>query len=161
MGNDRGEEYWFNQVSQSCFCTRSSLLRQPLRAITKGVPMPQTCLIAAHDPWFIQLLRVYTEETGLRVAQVFEGQEIIPTIRIENPVVILLQMDLPGQIKSVEVVNTIKKDPMMAHIPVLAFSWHGTVEGLAEGAVTCLQEPVTYEAFVDALKKIGVHCVNG
>jgi CheY-like chemotaxis protein len=127
----------------------------------KGASMLQTCLIAAHDPWFIQLLRIYTEESGLRVTQVFEGQDIIPTIRTENPVVILLQMDLPGQIRSLEVLNAIKNDPTMAHIPVLVFSWHGTVEGLAEGAATHLQEPVNYETFVDALKKVGVNCVAG
>jgi DNA-binding response OmpR family regulator len=123
--------------------------------------MHQTCLIAAHDPWFIQLFRVYTEETGLRVIQVFEGQDIIPMIHKESPVVILLQMDLPGQIKSLEVLASLKKDPSACHIPVLVFSWQGTIEGLEEGTATHLQEPVTYEAFVDALKKVGIHCAAG
>jgi CheY-like chemotaxis protein len=124
----------------------------------KGASMPQTCLIAAHDPWFIQLLRIYTEETGLRVTQVFEGQDILPMIHRETPVVILLQMDLPGQIKSLEVLQSLKNDPTTCHIPVLVFSWQGMVEGLIEGTATHLQEPVTYEAFVEALKKVGIHC---
>ncbi len=123
--------------------------------------MHQTCLIAAHDPWFIQLLRIYTEETGLRVIQVFEGQDIIPTIHREHPVVILLQMDLPGQVKSLEVLESLKKDSSTCHIPVLVFSWQGTIEGLVEGTATHLQEPVTYDAFVDALNKVGIHFVAG
>ncbi len=118
--------------------------------------MPQTCLIAAHDPWFIQLLRIYSEESGLQVTQVFEGQDVIPMIHNENPVVVLLQMDLPGHVKSLEVLKSLKQDPATSHIPVLVFSWQGGVEELVEGTATHLQEPVTYDAFVDALRKVGV-----
>ncbi len=123
--------------------------------------MHQTCLIAAHDPWFIQLFKIYTEETGLRVIQVFEGQDILPMIYKESPVVILLQMDLPGQMKSLEVLASLRKDPFACKIPVLVFSWQGTIEGLEEGTAIHLQEPVTFEAFVDALKKVGIHCSPG
>jgi CheY-like chemotaxis protein len=118
--------------------------------------MPQTCLIAAHDPWFIQLLRIYTEESGLRVTQVFEGQEVIPMIHHETPAVVLLQMDLPGHIKSLDVLKSLKEDPATSHIPVLVFSWQGGVEDLVEETATLLQVPVTYDAFVDALRKVGV-----
>jgi DNA-binding response OmpR family regulator len=124
----------------------------------KGASMPQTCLIAAHDPWFIQLLRIYTEETGLRITQVFEGQDVIPMIRRESPAVLLLQMDLPGQIKSLEVLQSLKNDPKTSQIPVLIFSWQGMVDGLVEGVATHLQGPITYEAFVEALRKVGIAC---
>ncbi len=123
--------------------------------------MPQTCLIAAYDPWFIQLLRIYTEESGLRVTQVFEGQDIIPMIHHESPVVVLLQIDLPGHVKSLEVLKSLKQDPATSHIPVLVFSWQGGIEEVVEGMATHLQEPVTYDAFVDALRKVGVPCQAG
>ena len=47
--------------------------------------MLRTCLIAAHDPWFIQLLRVYSEESGFRVVQAYEGQDVLPVIHQNLP----------------------------------------------------------------------------
>ncbi len=121
--------------------------------------MPVTCLIAAHDPWFIQLLRIYTEEMGLRVTQAFVGQDVLPMIHKENPSVILLQVDLPGQLKGWEVLNFLKSDPSTCHIPILVFSWqsHRAMENLTGGASAYIQEPVTYDSFVEALGKVGIY----
>lgn len=118
--------------------------------------MLPTCLLAAHDPWFIQLLRIYSEESGFRVVQAFEGQDVIPVVYEQHPAVILLQIDLPGQIKGQEILQSLKKDELARQIPILVFSWQGAAEDELDGVVTQLQEPVTYEAFVDALKKARV-----
>ncbi len=124
--------------------------------------MPLTCLIAAHDPWFIQLLRIYSEESGFRVAQVYEGQDVLPMIYKEKPVAIFLQLDLPGKIKGWEVLRFVKADPVGCQIPVLVFSWASqgaadeSTTALIDGAAAHLQEPVTYEIFQDALYKAGV-----
>ncbi|MGE5224015.1 MAG: response regulator [Omnitrophica WOR_2 bacterium] len=124
--------------------------------------MPHTCLIAASDPWFIQLLRVYTEESGFRTVQANQSQDVLPLISQEEPAVILLQMDLPGQIKGMEVLQSIKANPSTSHIPILVFSWQGPekVENLFGGLAAHLQEPVTYEAFVDALNHVGLPAVE-
>jgi DNA-binding response OmpR family regulator len=119
--------------------------------------MPRTCLIAAHDPWLLQLLRIYTEESGFRVVQAHEGQDVLPMIEKEDPAAILLQVDLPGQIKGLELLNVLRTNPLANRIPVLAFSWQNEgVSEMANGAAAYLQEPVTYETFVDALHKLGV-----
>ncbi len=124
--------------------------------------MPLNCLIAAHDPWFIQLLRIFSEESGFRVVEVYEGQDVLPMINQEKPVAIFLQVDLPGKIKGWEVLHSIKADPVACQIPVLVFSWlsHLTSDEsasmLLENAVAHLQEPVTFEIFQDALRKAGV-----
>ncbi len=122
--------------------------------------MPQTCLIAAHDPWFIQLLRVYSEESGFRVVQAYEGQDVLPLVLQEKPATVLLQIDLPGQVKGREVLRLLKRDPTASRIPVLAFSWQDQADASdIEDIVTAhLQEPVTYKAFVEALAKAGVQC---
>lgn len=126
--------------------------------------MPITCLIAAHDPWFIQLLRIYSEESGFRVVQVYEGQDVLPMIYQEKPVAIFLQSDLPGKIKGWEVLHTIKTDALACQIPVLVFSWMGHSGGdepltrIFDGAAAYLQEPVTFEIFQEALRKAGVGC---
>jgi DNA-binding response OmpR family regulator len=120
--------------------------------------MLQTCLIAAHDPWFIQLLRAYSEESGFRVVQAFESQDVLPIIQEEKPTVVFLQIDLPGEVQSKEVLSLVKADTAISNIPVLVFSWQGNENGDIQGATAQLQEPVTYEAFIDALNKVGVHC---
>jgi CheY-like chemotaxis protein len=120
--------------------------------------MQQTCLIAAHDPWFIQLLRIYTEESGLRPVQAYEGQEVLPLAYKESPAVILLQADLPGEIKGLDLLCTLRQDPQMKKIPVLLFSWMNieSMDQAAAQSAVYLQEPVTYEAFQDALQKAGI-----
>jgi DNA-binding response OmpR family regulator len=129
--------------------------------------MPLTCLIAAHDPWFIQLLRIYSEESGFRVAQVYEGQEVLPMIYQEKPVAVFLQADLPGKIKGWEVLQSIMADPFACQVPVLVFSWltqlnsEDVPNSMMEGAAAHLQEPVTFEIFQDALIKVGVGGLAG
>lgn len=123
--------------------------------------MPLTCLIAAHDPWVIQLLRIYSEESGFRVVQAYEGQDVLPMIHQEHPAAVFLQADLPGKIKGWEVLNLIKTTQSTTNIPVLIFSYmvplHEEEMGSLEGAEAQLQEPVTFEVFQDALKKVGVN----
>jgi DNA-binding response OmpR family regulator len=124
--------------------------------------MPVTCLIAAHDPWFIQLLRIYSEESGFKVVQVYEGQDVLPMITQEKPAAIFLQADLPGKTKGWEVLHLLKANPDACTIPVLVFSWlssTGTDEFSSEilnGAAAHLQEPVTFEIFQEALHKAGI-----
>ena len=123
-------------------------------------PMLQTCLIAAHEPWIIQLLRIYSEESGFQVMQAFEGQDVLTAVQKEPPVVILLEYDLPGQIKGEEVLRRLKEGDASHAIPILVLSWQdqGMVKDSFEDSVAYLQEPVTYESFVAALTQVGINC---
>ncbi len=119
--------------------------------------MPRTCLIAAHDPWLLQLLRIYTEESGFRVVQAHEGQDVLPMIEKEDPAAILLQVDLPGSMKGLDLLHVLHQNPVSSRIPVFAFSWQNeSADELSHYPASYLQEPVTYEAFVDALRKAGI-----
>lgn len=122
--------------------------------------MSQSCLIAAHDPWLIQLLRVFAHGSGFDVVQAYEGQEVLPIARQYRPVVVLLQMDLAGQLRGWEVPQELKTTPDTQKIPILAFSWTGQnfTEIPGTDTVTYIQEPVTYEAFIGALTKLGIIC---
>jgi DNA-binding response OmpR family regulator len=121
--------------------------------------MSKSCLIAAHDPWLIQLLRVFAHGSGFDVIQAFEGQEVLPLAREAHPVVILLQMDLAGQLRGWQVPRELKATPDTHNIPILAFSWTGQDlnDDIEDDYVTSLQEPVTYESFTNALNKLGIN----
>ncbi len=125
--------------------------------------MMPSCLIAAHDPWIIQLLRIYSEESGFQVMQAFDGQEVLAAVQNEPPAVILLEYDLPGRIKGDEVLCRLKEDEASHKIPILVFSWQeqGIVKDTFKNSVAFLQEPVTYKAFVEALTQVGIRCPEG
>jgi DNA-binding NtrC family response regulator len=119
-------------------------------------------LIAAHDPWFLQLLRIYTEESGFQALQVYEGQDVLPVVQQERPVAVLLQLDLPGHVKGLEVLHALHGDHLVRGIPVLLFTWHDQAlppEALGEVSAH-LQEPVTFEVFLEALYKVGLNPVR-
>jgi CheY-like chemotaxis protein len=121
--------------------------------------MSRACLIVAYDPWLLQLLRIYIEECGFRVVQVHDGQDVLPVVAKEDLAAILLQVDLPGKIKGKELLKVLHQDPQAHHIPVFAFSWQNEdLNELAQSTATNLQEPVTYDAFVDAFRKAGIQC---
>jgi DNA-binding response OmpR family regulator len=128
--------------------------------------MPLTCLIAAHDPWFLQLLRIYSEESGFRVVQVHEGQDVLPMVHQEHPAAVIMQADLPGRIKGREVLHSLKSDTQAHHIPVVVVSWQGNPDdesgsSLLDEAEGSLREPVTFENFQDVLRKVGVCAPSG
>ena len=58
----------------------------------------------------IQLLRLYTEVSGLRVIQALEGQEVLPLAQVRRPAVVLLQMDLAGSVRGWDALRALKAD---------------------------------------------------
>jgi DNA-binding response OmpR family regulator len=120
--------------------------------------MLSTVLIAAHDPWFLQLLRMYTEESGFRAVQVDEGQDVLPMVRQENPIAVLLQVDLPGHLKGWDVLKVLHDEKGVCMIPVLLFTWHDQTlpKDVLASVAAHLQEPIAFETFVDTLQKIGL-----
>jgi CheY-like chemotaxis protein len=120
--------------------------------------MAYTCLIAANDPWFIQLIRVYSLECGLKSAEAFVSHDILPAIHLDHPSVILLQADLPGHLHGLELVGSIRKDPAAWNIPIIVFYSQAVsiTPEVAAIASTCIQEPVSFGAFEEALAKVGI-----
>jgi CheY-like chemotaxis protein len=122
--------------------------------------MTETCLIAAYDPWVIQLLRVFTEESGFSVVQAFEGKEVLPLVQQTQPRVILLEAELPGSPRGRDLINALTTDPFAQRVPVLIFSWQnqtGTKMQTQDSHIY-LHEPVSYDDFVGALQKVGICC---
>lgn len=120
--------------------------------------MNATCLIAAHDPFFLQLIHAYSVECGLRVVQAYQMQDVLPLIHRENPVAIFLHTDLPGNNLDIDLLKLIRNDPLASTIPVLLFYSHfaNLQPELIALATTGLQEPVSFDAFQNALINVGI-----
>jgi CheY-like chemotaxis protein len=125
--------------------------------VAAGRPcMQKTCLIAAHDPWLIQLFRIYTEECGFSVVQAFESQDVLPLAVAKQPFIILLQMDLPGPLRGLDILHAVRREASLAHTIMMIFSWQGQPDEIREESTFQLQDPITFDAFLDVLVKAGI-----
>ncbi len=126
--------------------------------LIENTAMTLTCLIAAHDPWFIQLLRAYAHESGFRVVQAFEGQDVLPMVHLEHPAAVFLQAELPGKIVGKDIIKKIRADSEIKDTLVLVFySQLSTFEDEMDDCEAIhLQEPVNYETFENILQDTGL-----
>jgi DNA-binding response OmpR family regulator len=121
--------------------------------------MPRTCLIAAYDPWIIQLLRVFTEKSGFNSILAYEGQDVLRLAAQSSLDFIVLEANMPGMVSGWDVIHRLKADSATRHIPVLAIGWQDErTEGKVEGNIILLQGPTTFEEFLDGLTTAGVIC---
>jgi DNA-binding NtrC family response regulator len=102
---------------------------------------------------------MYTEESGYQAVQVHEGQDVLPMIRQEQPLAVLLQVDLPGQVEGWDILKDLQHEQDMGQLPILIFTWHDQVlpADVMGHVAAHLQEPITFEAFVEAFQKLGLN----
>jgi CheY-like chemotaxis protein len=123
-------------------------------------------MIAEHDPWDIQLLRLYAERVGYQVVQVFQTQDVLPVAKQARPEIIIVDSELPGTLSSLEAVHSLTTDPDTGSAAVLLLSVLAelSLEGANSDIQASLQKPVTYGAFLQALTEAGVrtdHSLQG
>jgi hypothetical protein len=112
--------------------------------------MPLTCLIVAHDPWFIQLIRLFADEFGFQTIQSCDGADILPAIQF-------ISSNLPGKLNYHEIVNKVREDQRSGNLVILfihpqALALDQKMVRLIDGE---LNEPFSYDAFCSALWKTG------
>jgi hypothetical protein len=118
--------------------------------------MSQSCLIAANDPWFIQLITMYSEECGLCVLQAFDANEILQKTCCDHPAAIILQFDLLGINQSHELIKKLRAHPAAKDVAVIVFSWQEKDANLGDDGVIAMTEPVSYTGFLEALEQAGL-----
>lgn len=120
---------------------------------------PTTCLIAAHDPWTIQLLRIFIKETGIKIIQAFEGPEAFQIAKTNQLDLIILEYNLPGELRGWDVLASLQTNSLTHNIPVVVLSWQGygvSHMDYDKDIITFLQDPVSYDEFTQSIRKMGV-----
>ncbi len=101
---------------------------------------------------FIDLL----EANGYVTIQTRDGKEALELAKNEKPDLILMDIQLPN-ISGIEVVQLIKKEPKIKHIPIIAvtaFAMQNDEEQiLAAGCEGYLPKPISIEPFVETIQK--------
>ena len=113
--------------------------------------MPQTIIIAAHDPNIAYLLQRYAEESGFQTVNAGQCNDVFALAQHTRPALIILDSELPGMVGG-KVVQRLKAEPATRHIPVVVYSGLDEESPVQDGVASYLQKSVMYDDFLAALK---------
>ncbi len=140
----------------------SSTARLPSGASTTwhGKPLEEwsglktrVVLVIDDEPDARLLLTHFIEECGYRVITAGSGEEGLRMAKEVQPDLITLDLLMP-RMDGWQVLNAIKTDPQIAHIPVVVISMVAREKkGTVFGVVEVLQKPITREELLPVLKR--------
>ncbi len=125
--------------------------------------MPQTIMIAAHDPNITYLLQRYAEESGFRTVSACQGKDVLDLAHQAHPALIILDVELPGTAGR-KLLHGLHAAAATRNIPVVLYSGlDDTPDDLPDAAVAGagvagrLPKAVMYDDFIAMLEHAGVH----
>jgi CheY-like chemotaxis protein/signal transduction histidine kinase/HAMP domain-containing protein len=111
-------------------------------------------LIVEDDPHYARLLRDLSRDKGFKVLVATRGTEALELAREFHPTAISLDVFLPDML-GWTVLNHIKQDPTMRHIPVQMLTMdEDRQHGLASGAFAYVSKPTTPDELEAAFVRI-------
>ena len=119
----------------------------------------KVCIIGETDPFIARLLERYAEASGLHAQRAQVGEEVLALAHASQPAVVILDVELPGQMRGWEAARALRVDPMTAHIPIVSCSWlpASEVKTLLGDEVGHLQKPeLPYIDFANALRAANI-----
>lgn len=120
--------------------------------------MTAYCVIGEADPFISMLLTRFAEACGLQPVQAQIGEDVYALARQLRPTVILLDGELPGDLRGWDAARRLKADADCFSIPVISCSWlnETNARALLPNATAYLQKPdLHYDDFVAALRLVG------
>ena len=129
-----------------------------------------TILFAEDDDGHAMLVERNLKRAGLvnGLVRVCDGQEAIDFVRCEGkfsgrvpngPLIVLLDINMP-RVDGIEALRQIKSDPKVAHIPVIMLTTTDDPREIERcyraGCNVYITKPVEYEAFVEAIRRLGL-----
>jgi CheY-like chemotaxis protein len=113
-------------------------------------------LVVEDNPLNMKLVRSLLQLDGFRVLEAVDAEAGIRLARSENPVLILMDIQLPG-IDGLEATKLLKADRGLRNIPVVALTSYA-MEGdrrraFAAGCVDFIAKPIDVKNFASTLYK--------
>jgi len=135
----------------------------PLLGFTELRSMPQTIMIAAHDPNITYLLQRYAEESGFRTVSACQGKDVLDLAYQAHPALIILDVELPGT-TGPKLLHGLHAVAATRNIPVVLYSGLDDAPEVqpddtaaSAGIAGCLPKAVMYDDFIAMLEHAGVH----
>ena len=120
---------------------------------------PKWCIIGQSDPFLARLIHRFAEKYDLQIQHARTGEDVMELIDRFAPVLIILELEIPGKLRGWDVTKRLKGNPQTNSIPLILCSWLNRLDALAlSGEVSAfLQLPgVNYNEFAEALKITGI-----
>jgi PAS domain S-box-containing protein len=117
-------------------------------------PADRILLIVEDDPQFAKIVLNYAHKKHFKGLVASDGESALVLAKKHCPAAIILDLKLPGM-SGWNVLDTIKDDPDMRHIPVHIMSVDGEdISAYQRGAMGFLTKPVSQKALESAFGKI-------
>ena len=115
-----------------------------------------TVLVVDDDPRIVELLRIALGAHGFRVVAASNGEEAIKQAFDESPDIIILDVRLPRR-SGYEVCEQIRREPELAHVPVIMVSalteTEARLQGLSRGADDYLPKPFSPKELIAKVRR--------
>lgn len=121
--------------------------------------MPSICVIGESDPFIAQLLQRFAEKAGLHVERGVMSQDVLDLVRRVNPVVVILDAELPGSFLGWEAIRILRAEPETSTLRVISCSWMNKAKAtnLMGPLAGHLQKPdLFYEDFLTVIQNAGI-----
>ncbi len=117
--------------------------------------MPKTVLIVEDNELNMKLFHDLLEASGYATLQARNGQTALELARAHRPDLVLMDIQLPGM-SGLDVTRTLKADPGLAAIPVVAvtaFAMKGDEDRMrAGGCEAYLSKPISLAKFLETVR---------
>ena len=117
----------------------------------------KTVVIVEDEPDAAEMFAEMMRVSGFKVFQTYSSTPAVSLIAREQPDLVLLDVMMPG-ISGLEVVRFMRREPLLAHIPVIIVSARtmpeDVEEGLEAGATLYLTKPVSFRDLELAIQQI-------
>jgi CheY-like chemotaxis protein len=152
-----GSMFWFelNVADEPQLAAGAAEPLAPLQTHVRQGEVRRTLLYIEDNQANMQLVeQLIARRPDMRLLSAGDGMSGIEIARTHQPEVILMDINLPG-INGIQALRILRKDPITAHIPVLAISAnampHDIKKGLEAGFFRYLAKPIKVDEFMDAL----------
>jgi DNA-binding response OmpR family regulator len=119
--------------------------------------MATTILVVEDEETVLDTLAYNLQEEGYKVLKAGDGEEALATIRKKKPDLVILDIMLP-KLDGLAVCRLVRKDPDVAHIPIIMLTARGTqgdkMVGLDSGADDYVTKPFGFGELMARIRAV-------
>jgi DNA-binding response OmpR family regulator len=119
---------------------------------------PGTIVVVEDDPNIGDLLDMYLRQAGFRVLQAGDGERGLEVVGREQPVLVMLDIGLPGAVDGLEVCRRLRSTARTAAVPIIVLTARDSeidrIVGLELGADDYVTKPFSPREVVARVKAV-------
>jgi len=157
-----GSQFWFELPAAAAPGQAEAAAGTPAPALAPPGARGSKVLYVEDNPANLRLVElIIARHPDIHLVTALDGPSGIALARAEQPMVILMDINLPG-ISGFEALEQLRANPATARIPVIALSANAMPSdierGLNAGFVSYITKPIKVDEFMAALKRALASC---